>query len=657
MTVSNPSPGGGISNPATLTVTANPRTIQALNASGGGGGTVIVPIQITAQGDENAIGFSLTFDQTLLSNPVVALGADAGLATLNTNASQVASGRYGMVLSLPTEQTFPAGTRHLANVTFTTAAVGSQTVTQIGFGDQPVVREVSDTSAETLLTGFTGGSVTLTLGYEADVAPRPNGSNTGSITISDWVQTGRFSSGLDTVIPGSEFQRADCAPRSSLGNGSITISDWVQAGRYASGLDPVLSAGGPTGTGSQSQGGGTEGKFTAEGKSVITDEALAPKSTVRLASTSLEGERTREISIELDTLGIENALGFSLMFDATKFSFVSARKGDAWEMATLNVNELEIEQGRVGIALALPAGTTFGLGRHQVVVLTFKAKADESETMLTGFSDQPVAREVVDMDANPMRNLFQQPDSGINPLEDAQFFVAQHYLDFLNRTADAGGLEYWTNQLRECGQDALCLSQRRVEVSAAFFMAPEFQQTGYTLYRIYKAAFGQRPSYQQFASDRGQLIAGPQLPASTQEFANQFVQRAEFRQLYPESLTANQFVDRLYASAGLSAAQAEKRKASTALANQQQSRAQVLLNLIEQRQFKEREYNPAFVLMQYFGYLRRDPDQGGYDFWLHALNSSKQANYHGMVCSFLTSREYQERFGALVPRSNQECGQ
>jgi hypothetical protein len=234
--------------------------------------------------------------------------------------------------------------------------------------------------------------------------------------------------------------------------------------------------------------------------------------------------------------------------------------------------------------------------------------------------------------------------------------VAQQYLDFLNRTADAGGLQYWSNQLRACGTDAQCLSQRRVAVSAAFFMAPEFQQTGYTLYRLYKAAFAQRPSYQQFNSDRGQLVAGPQLAASTLEFANQFVERAEFRQLYPESLSAEQFVNRLYTSAGLSAAVAEQHKASAALANHQQSRAQVLLNLIEQRSFKEREYNSAFVLMQYFGYLRRDPDQGGFDFWLNALNISQPANYHGMVCSFLTSREYQERFGALVPRSDQECG-
>jgi hypothetical protein len=81
--------------------------------------------------------------------------------------------------------------------------------------------------------------------FESDVAPRPNGSNDGTVSIADWVQAGRFAAGLDTPS-GGEFQRVDCAPKGTLGDGIITISDWVQAGRYASGLDPVVSVGGPT---------------------------------------------------------------------------------------------------------------------------------------------------------------------------------------------------------------------------------------------------------------------------------------------------------------------------------------------------------------------------------------------------------------------------
>jgi hypothetical protein len=87
------------------------------------------------------------------------------------------------------------------------------------------------------------------------------------------------------------------------------------------------------------------------------------------------------------------------------------------------------------------------------------------------------------------------------------------------------------------------------------------------------------------------------------------------------------------------------------------TRAQVLREVIEFADFKSREFNPAFVLMQYFGYLQRDADQGGYDFWLNILNNRQPNNYRGMVCSFITSREYQERFGLLLRRTNTDCAE
>jgi hypothetical protein len=370
----------------------------------------------------------------------------------------------------------------------------------------------------------------------------------------------------------------------------------------------------------------------------------------------LSTSEQRQISIEVDTEGNENALGFSLMFDPEKLSFVAAEKSEELSSATLNINELELKEGRVGIALALAAGQSFGPGKHKLVTLTFAAAAGTSDKLLLGFADQPIAREVVDINANSMKSLFEDPLGGSNPLEEARFFVAQHYLDFLGRTADAGGLEYWTRQITECGTDALCIAQRRIAVSASFFSSEEFQQTGYSVYRLYKAAYGQRPTYLQFSADRGQLLGGPQLAASTAAFAAQFVERPEFLRAYPGSLSPEEFVNRLFANAGVSSFTARQR-AAAGLSSSSFSRAQVLLGLIDNKSFKEREYNPAFVLMQYFGYLRRDPDQGGYDFWLNVLNNREPGNYRGMNCAFLTSREYQERFSPIVPRSNQQCGQ
>jgi len=94
-----------------------------------------------------------------------------------------------------------------------------------------------------------------------------------------------------------------------------------------------------------------------------------------------------------------------------------------------------------------------------------------------------------------------------------------------------------------------------------------------------------------------------------------------------------------------------------ALAGNTKTHAHVLRDVIEIAEFKTREYNPAFVRMQYFGYLHRNPDPGGEVFWLNVLNNREPNNYRGMVCSFITSAEYQLRFGDVVTRSNRDCMQ
>jgi hypothetical protein len=135
------------------------------------------------------------------------------------------------------------------------------------------------------------------------------------------------------------------------------------------------------------------------------------------------------------------------------------------------------------------------------------------------------------------------------------------------------------------------------------------------------------------------------------------VGRPEFLHAYPDTLTAAEFVNKLYENAGVNRSLTMRRKAIEALDTRTSSRGQVLLDVIENKAFKEREYNPAFVLMQYFGYLHRDADQSGYEFWLNILNNKEPGNYRGMVCSFVTSEEYQRRFSQVAPFSNAGCGQ
>jgi hypothetical protein len=124
-------------------------------------------------------------------------------------------------------------------------------------------------------------------------------------------------------------------------------------------------------------------------------------------------------------------------------------------------------------------------------------------------------------------------------------------------------------------------------------------------------------------------------------------------------MTPDAFVNALMDAANLKPYATERQQMVQEL-GQGKTRAQVLREVIELAEFKTREYNRAFVLMQYFGYLRRDPDAGGYNFWLNVLNNrlpNDSAGYRSMVCAFITSREYQERFSSVVTRNDTECAQ
>jgi uncharacterized repeat protein (TIGR01451 family) len=240
-----------------------------------------------------------------------------------------------------------------------------------------------------------------------------------------------------------------------------------------------------------------------------------------------------------------------------------------------------------------------------------------------------------------------------NPLDDVQFFVRQHYIDFLSREADPGGLAYWASQITQCGNDAACIADQRINVSAAFFFSLEFQQTGSFVYGLYKGALGRQPNYPEFTADHNRVIGGTNLNNDKAALANDFVQRPEFLQHYPASLPNKDFVNNLFDTAGLFPFTAERQAEVDAMNNQGRSRAQVVQDVIDIQAFKDREFKPSFVLMQYFGYLRRDVDPGGYAYWLDILNTTN--NFRGMVCAFLSSLEYQARFSSVWPHSNAEC--
>jgi hypothetical protein len=253
-----------------------------------------------------------------------------------------------------------------------------------------------------------------------------------------------------------------------------------------------------------------------------------------------------------------------------------------------------------------------------------------------------------------------------NPEDDMEFFVRQQYRDFLARDADQKGLEYWTAQLSICGVDASCLRDQRVDVSAAFFGETEFQERGAFVYRLYKSALGRQPTFVEFSAGGRQVTAGADLQANKQAFAQAFIEKDEFTKKYPAAMNAEQFVDALLATVARNSQVDLSAQRSQLLALYQESvvpgdsaRLLVVRQVAEDEAFARAEYNQAFVLMQYFGYLRRDPDPLGFKFWLNVLNNKPDNDasaYRSMVCSFLSSAEYQARFGMFVTHTNAECG-
>ncbi|HEY5444098.1 MAG TPA: Calx-beta domain-containing protein, partial [Pyrinomonadaceae bacterium] len=261
------------------------------------------------------------------------------------------------------------------------------------------------------------------------------------------------------------------------------------------------------------------------------------------------------------------------------------------------------------------------------------------------------------------------PVNGTNPIDQAGFFVRQHYLDFLNREPDTDGFNFWTDQINSCGSDAQCIEIKRINVSAAFFLSIEFQETGYLVYRIHKAAFGTQGQpvpimFGRFLIDTQQVQKDvrvgignwqAQLEANKQAYALAFVQQNVFLNSYPSNLSANQVVAIMDTNAGGVLSQTEFDNLVAILGatpNDVTKRAQVLRAIAEDEDLKSRDFNRAFVLMQYFGYLRRNPndlpdgDFSGFNFWLGKLNQFNGNFINAdMVKSFLISGEYRHRFG------------
>jgi hypothetical protein len=141
------------------------------------GTQVLVSIEVDSNGDENGFGFSLSYDSSKLSNPLVQKGSDTQTATLFANTNQ--NGKVGVVLALPAGQMLTTGVRQIVTIRFDVAANAQGGNTPLTFTDAPVFREVVDANADTLTTTFQDGQITITSPTSSSV------SVSGRITTSE----------------------------------------------------------------------------------------------------------------------------------------------------------------------------------------------------------------------------------------------------------------------------------------------------------------------------------------------------------------------------------------------------------------------------------------------------------------------------------------
>ncbi|HEY2961266.1 MAG TPA: S8 family serine peptidase [Pyrinomonadaceae bacterium] len=272
-----------------------------------------------------------------------------------------------------------------------------------------------------------------------------------------------------------------------------------------------------------------------------------------------------------------------------------------------------------------------------------------------------------------------------NPIDDPREFVRWQYKDFLRREPDLPGWDHWTAEITMCSDaanrrpgetEAQCVDRKRENTSAAFFVSPEFQNTGYFVLRVYRGSLGRMPHFggtgspnDEFTRDAATVgqgivvndaLAPDVINANKQAFVVAFVQRPEFRAIY-DGMSNTQYVDALFQTTGVTPSASERQALIDGLNASTETKATVLFKVVDGtttgtgglltfnttygKAFYDNLFNQAFVQMEYFGYLLRDPDPGGYAFWLGKLNTFGDWVNAEMVKAFIKSPEYRSRFG------------
>lgn len=257
-------------------------------------------------------------------------------------------------------------------------------------------------------------------------------------------------------------------------------------------------------------------------------------------------------------------------------------------------------------------------------------------------------------------------------IADYDFFVQQQYLDFLRRFPEsAAALKFYTDILNGCNPaDIECVKYTRGALSANFFRSPEFRGKGNFILFMYMVSLGQRPvtpaelsdntkidrpHYAEFLADLTAVSDPNDDPAIVEQkkvaFANAWMLRPEIVAKYPASSNAA-FVQKLIDTAGFT----PSGQTWVADLGNGKTRARVVREFAEHPETFNRFFKPAFVTMEYIGYLRRDPEdchgspnpsQCGYIFHNNRFNSpgvTEDFIENTIVRGFIESPEYIGRF-------------
>ena len=252
--------------------------------------------------------------------------------------------------------------------------------------------------------------------------------------------------------------------------------------------------------------------------------------------------------------------------------------------------------------------------------------------------------------------------SFMNPVDDARFFITQQYNDLLGREPDQTTVDKFNAQFAACNGRSDCLRARKLDISTNLLVENELSATGVFLYGLYSSAFGRMPRVAELEADRALILnqKGEQ-EAVRAALASAFVERAEFKRKFPSTMKPAEFVDSLIATMAQTTGVdlgVDRSLLISLLDDGANGRATVLTRLASDQRVVDANYNQALVLFQYFSYLRRNPDDAGYNAWVNTLKGKPLRDpeaARSLVCNFLNSAEYQNRFSMLATHNPREC--